>query len=39
MQVQVNGVDFTLVTHERAVKSIQRASLLNMLIARREVAI
>ncbi|CAD5221570.1 unnamed protein product [Bursaphelenchus xylophilus] len=35
----VNGYDFTMVTHERAVKCIKRNPKLKMLIARREVAI
>ncbi|CAD5215622.1 unnamed protein product [Bursaphelenchus okinawaensis] len=37
--LEVNGYDFTMVTHDRAVKCIKRSSLLKMLIARREVAI
>ncbi|KAI6214955.1 PDZ domain-containing protein [Aphelenchoides besseyi] len=37
--LQINGLDCTMMTHERAVKSIQRCSVLQLLIARREVAI
>ncbi|MFH4982554.1 hypothetical protein AB6A40_009263, partial [Gnathostoma spinigerum] len=34
--LQVNGNDFTMVTHERAVKYIKRYPVLNLLIARME---
>ncbi|XP_054720253.1 tax1-binding protein 3 homolog [Uloborus diversus] len=35
--LQVNGYDFTLVTHERAVEYIRKNSVLNMLVARKGV--
>ncbi|KIH60013.1 hypothetical protein ANCDUO_09743 [Ancylostoma duodenale] len=31
---QVNGLDFTLLTHERAVKYIKKYAVLDMLVAR-----
>jgi len=37
--LQVNGMDFTMVTHDRAVKCIVKNPVLEMLVARREVAI
>lgn len=33
--VQVNGHDFTVVTHKKAVEYIQRKPVLNMLVYRR----
>ncbi|KAL6726818.1 hypothetical protein Aduo_008750 [Ancylostoma duodenale] len=32
--LQVNGLDFTLLTHERAVKYIKKYAVLDMLVAR-----
>jgi len=37
--LQVNGMDFTMVTHERAVKCIMKHPVLKMLVARREIGI
>ncbi|KAK6030761.1 PDZ/DHR/GLGF domain protein [Ostertagia ostertagi] len=34
--LQVNGLDFTLLTHERAVKYIKKYAVLDMLVARAE---
>ena len=35
--LQCNGYDFTMVTHKKAVEYIQKAQVLNILIARKGV--
>ena len=35
--LQCNGYDFTMVTHKKAVEYIQKAQVLNILVARRGV--
>uniref|UniRef100_A0AC34Q8R5 PDZ domain-containing protein n=1 Tax=Panagrolaimus sp. JU765 TaxID=591449 RepID=A0AC34Q8R5_9BILA len=35
--LEVNGHDFTMLTHDKAVKYIKKYPVLNMLIARREI--
>uniref|UniRef100_A0A0M3I3E3 PDZ domain-containing protein n=1 Tax=Ascaris lumbricoides TaxID=6252 RepID=A0A0M3I3E3_ASCLU len=34
--LRVNGNDFTMLTHEKAVKYIKKYPVLNMLVARRD---
>uniref|UniRef100_A0A914YDE0 PDZ domain-containing protein n=1 Tax=Panagrolaimus superbus TaxID=310955 RepID=A0A914YDE0_9BILA len=36
--LQVNGHDFTMLTHEKSVKYIKKYPVLHMLVARREIA-
>jgi hypothetical protein len=36
--LQVNGIDFTMVTHERAVKHIRQSTVLSILLIRPEIA-